>query len=367
MTRTVLVLVTDQTNTPVADAIVIAVLDRYDIDVVTGQWISPVQHQYRTDENGEVTMSLWPNTAGERNSRYKVTAMTPNGRILFDVIATVPDVDGSLLSEIADAVSLDAELNPTNQSISYVQAQVMVADALADYKRKRIPGRGTILDSYGAYTITQEDEGHFIRVTGAELPVSPETETIIPVYIPQLEEGTIVDLIHADGEFAKVVLVAGQGLTLWSSLDGVSREAILLSGRNKKARIHWLSSGIAHVDGGIEDSYYDIMKVAIATIPSAGTTIVIQMTAPVESANPGAGFSVIRYIGGDGEPVPVAITSAAIGDPDTYLVILTIEQIYQDDFVLLSYDKEVGDIAAGSFELQSITNQVVQNGSTATP
>ena len=362
MTRTVLVLVTDQTNTPVADAIVIAVLDRYDVDVVTGQWISPVQHQYRTDENGEVTMSLWPNTAGERNSRYKVTAMTPNGRILFDVIATVPDVDGSLLSEIADSVSLDAELNPTNQSISYVQAQVMIADAIADLKRKRIPSRGVLLDPYGAYTIAQSDEDVILRINGSEPPIEPETHTVVPIYVPQLQEGTFIDVINDDGAYVKLVLVAGQGVIMISgALSGIEQSVIIP--QYKKVRLYWAASGRVHVDGEVAISDVVPLIASIVEVEASGTTMIIQFSAEVESADLAAGLSVSRYLGGDGELVSVTVVSAEVGvDPSQ--VVITTEQIYDNDSVRLSYDSTAGDIASGPFQLQDITNMFVNNNST---
>lgn len=106
ITRTVNVLVEDQNGVPYADAIITAVLDRTDLDPDSG-YVVPAQATFRSDVNGEAVMELWPNARGDQGSRYRVTATTTNGKLIFDVWATVPDVDGSMLEDISEPVSCD--------------------------------------------------------------------------------------------------------------------------------------------------------------------------------------------------------------------------------------------------------------------
>lgn len=106
ITRTVNVLVEDQNGVPYADAIITAVLDRTDLDPDSG-YVVPAQATFRSDVNGEAVMELWPNARGDKGSRYRVTATTTNGKLIFDVWATVPDVDGSMLEDISEPVSCD--------------------------------------------------------------------------------------------------------------------------------------------------------------------------------------------------------------------------------------------------------------------
>ena len=103
-TRTVNVTVEDQSGVPYHDAIITAVLDRTDLDPNDG-YVVPTQQTFRSDSSGDAVLQLWPNALGSKGSRYRVTATSTNGKLLFDVWATVPDVDGSMLEDISEDVS----------------------------------------------------------------------------------------------------------------------------------------------------------------------------------------------------------------------------------------------------------------------
>jgi hypothetical protein len=62
----------DHAGNPVAGAIVKAKLS--DVDLYQHEYVYPVEQSYVADVNGLVTMSLFPNAIGEKNTVYTIKA-----------------------------------------------------------------------------------------------------------------------------------------------------------------------------------------------------------------------------------------------------------------------------------------------------
>lgn len=87
----------DQNAQAVAGATITAQLDRYEIHdgIVVPQTFEAV-----TDEFGECTLELWPNSLGSQSSSYKIKVQ-PTDAKGYSTIAIVPDALTANLSEIA--------------------------------------------------------------------------------------------------------------------------------------------------------------------------------------------------------------------------------------------------------------------------
>lgn len=87
----------DQNAQAVAGATVTAQLDRYEIHdgIVVPQTFEAV-----TDEFGECTLDLWPNSLGSQSSNYKIKVQ-PTDAKGYSTIAIVPDAPTANLNEIA--------------------------------------------------------------------------------------------------------------------------------------------------------------------------------------------------------------------------------------------------------------------------
>lgn len=68
-----------------------------------GTLVSRETHHAETDENGEVSMDLWPNTRGEDgNTYYVVSVRDPAGVEVLRGAATVPDTGTADLLDIME-------------------------------------------------------------------------------------------------------------------------------------------------------------------------------------------------------------------------------------------------------------------------
>ncbi len=78
----------DQDGDPAEGALICYTLDRYDF---ANGVVVPETHQAIADADGLTSVDLWPNSAGERNSHYKVQAVR-NGITLLQGVAVFPAV-----------------------------------------------------------------------------------------------------------------------------------------------------------------------------------------------------------------------------------------------------------------------------------
>jgi|APSaa5957512535_1039671.scaffolds.fasta_scaffold11483_1 gamma-glutamylcyclotransferase (GGCT)/AIG2-like uncharacterized protein YtfP len=101
-TYDITITVSDSAGTPVVGASVIAVLDRTEIDNVSGSsYVVPAKITAETGSTGATTLALWPNTRGSTESQYRFIARNPdNGNTYFDIMGTVPEYNSTLV-EIA--------------------------------------------------------------------------------------------------------------------------------------------------------------------------------------------------------------------------------------------------------------------------
>ena len=90
----------DNNGIPVAGAQVRVQLTQYDL--APGRVVVPARpHVDLTDENGETTISLWPNTQGVRGSEYRVWIYESGGQPLLDARFDMPAAP-ALLSDLLD-------------------------------------------------------------------------------------------------------------------------------------------------------------------------------------------------------------------------------------------------------------------------
>lgn len=172
-TRTVLVSLLDQSSQPYQNAIITAILDKTDYDTADQAYVYPVQQVYRTDANGDATLTLWPNARGDRGSRYRVVAMTTGGVVVLDSWITVPDADGSLIEDIDEAVECAGECQPTlvdkalldSLILASMNAHLLAADPHPQY------ASGGALDAHSNRT----DNPH--GVTAAQVGADPAGTT----------------------------------------------------------------------------------------------------------------------------------------------------------------------------------------------
>lgn len=80
---------TDQNGIAYPNAIITYSLTLTDIDPSDG-YIFPEQRTVRSDAAGDFSLVLWPNARGSKGSQYRVIASSVDGRLLFDLLATVP-------------------------------------------------------------------------------------------------------------------------------------------------------------------------------------------------------------------------------------------------------------------------------------
>ena len=92
--------INDGTGAPVADALITATLDRYEVAATSG-YVVPRVAQARTGPDGACVLSLWPNALGSTESSYTVRIAPPKGRVLV-TRAVVPNTATAELHLIAD-------------------------------------------------------------------------------------------------------------------------------------------------------------------------------------------------------------------------------------------------------------------------
>ena len=92
--------INDGTGAPVADALITATLDRYEVATTSG-YVVPRVAQARTGPDGACALSLWPNALGSTESSYTVRIAPPKGRVLV-TRAVVPNTATAELHLIAD-------------------------------------------------------------------------------------------------------------------------------------------------------------------------------------------------------------------------------------------------------------------------
>lgn len=90
----------DQQGNPMAHAVVVAKLNRDDMDPNTG-YVAPEEIIVDADENGIAILKLWPNVRGNRGSKYKFQIINPDTGVPLRLMATIPDED-CILHKIAD-------------------------------------------------------------------------------------------------------------------------------------------------------------------------------------------------------------------------------------------------------------------------
>lgn len=85
--------IVDQNGSPVSGAVIKALLDRP--EVYQG-YIVPREVEVVADENGEATLSLFPNALGAEGSRYKIRITDPTNGHITKIMATIPAVNSNL-------------------------------------------------------------------------------------------------------------------------------------------------------------------------------------------------------------------------------------------------------------------------------
>ena len=123
--RDVLCCIFDQDGDPVEGATVTFTLSAFDRDggcFVTIQDITGI-----TDANGECTISVWPNSAGEDGSYYDVTAVDAGGVTVVNGQAYVMDVDNQQLTDLL-AASVDVPLIVNRRNIVLYTGQDFEAE-----------------------------------------------------------------------------------------------------------------------------------------------------------------------------------------------------------------------------------------------
>jgi hypothetical protein len=97
----------DHTGAAVAGAIVRAKLSA--IDCYQAQYVYPVEQQYVADGAGLVTMALFPNAIGERNTFYNIKAQSADGgKTYLTTTIVVPNVNKTL-DQLENSPPLDAQ------------------------------------------------------------------------------------------------------------------------------------------------------------------------------------------------------------------------------------------------------------------
>lgn len=129
ITRTVLVSLLDGDNAPYQNAVITTSLDRADYDTISLEDILPETQVFRSDANGDATLTLWPNARGNAGSRYRVTAMSTAGAVILDVWITVPDADGTLLVDIDEAMTCASDCDPVLVDPAVVEVEIAAAIA----------------------------------------------------------------------------------------------------------------------------------------------------------------------------------------------------------------------------------------------
>lgn len=122
----VAVTVADQNGDPVSDGRVTALLSHTDIDSGAG-YIFPERVEGTTDENGQVTLGLWPNELGSTASVYQFMIENPDTGMTQSVIATIPN-SNCHLHLVAD---LPAYPGKTDGQLMIDEAIAAVAPAVA--------------------------------------------------------------------------------------------------------------------------------------------------------------------------------------------------------------------------------------------
>lgn len=101
--RDVLCCIYDQDGDPVENADVVFTLNAFDVD--DGCFVTIEAISGTTNASGEVTISVWPNTAGENGTYYNVTATSSGGTQLLTGQCIVADVDNQLLTDILETTA----------------------------------------------------------------------------------------------------------------------------------------------------------------------------------------------------------------------------------------------------------------------
>ena len=101
---------------PIEGATVTAILDRGEVDngYIVQRRVTAV-----TDENGEATLSLWPNSRGSGESRYVLFAVDADRRGLFEVSLNMPDEDCNLWDVAGPPLG---DIDPTTSLLERLQS-----------------------------------------------------------------------------------------------------------------------------------------------------------------------------------------------------------------------------------------------------
>jgi hypothetical protein len=98
-TYNITVKVTDSNGNVVEGALIVAVLDRTEVDVIAGDtYVVPAKITSETNALGISILALWPNTRGSTESQYRFIARSPTtGNTYFDIMGTVTEKNANLV------------------------------------------------------------------------------------------------------------------------------------------------------------------------------------------------------------------------------------------------------------------------------
>ena len=91
--------VTDSNGNDVEGALIVVVLDRTEVDTISGDtYVVPAKVVSTTNASGVSVVSLWPNTRGSTESQYRFIARNPDtGHTYFDIMGTVTENAANLV------------------------------------------------------------------------------------------------------------------------------------------------------------------------------------------------------------------------------------------------------------------------------
>jgi hypothetical protein len=135
----VICIVNDDTGAAVAGAKIDAKLSSYEVH---DGFVVPQLVSGATDQNGRVTLSLWPNELGAVESVYLVTITAPNGKRLkttavvpnvnstfLHLITELPPYEGKSEGQLALSAALDATSNAASSAIEASSSALSASNA----------------------------------------------------------------------------------------------------------------------------------------------------------------------------------------------------------------------------------------------
>ena len=105
-------------------------LDRTDKDGTL--FVKPHEQTFTADENGEISMELWPNERGSEGSQYvvRLISASPRNREIWSARITVPDVPEVNMASIVSMPPFP----PVSESQQALQAVQALAAGIADFR-----------------------------------------------------------------------------------------------------------------------------------------------------------------------------------------------------------------------------------------